>query len=122
CGPGPPVADAKDRSRSAFVAGFFRHLPLNCLDDRLARLDVSGGNRPEAFRRAVRLADHEEFPITDEERTRTDCDRKSRDVEGHGPRHASERDGFIQGPVPRPPRWAMIWKVGLTLVRFLTRI
>src|SRR5206468_1489931 len=78
--------------------------------------------RPEAFRRAVRLADHEEFPITDEERTRTDCDRKGRDVEGHGPRHASERDGFIPGLVPRPPRWAMQRKVGFTPRGFLKRI
>src|SRR5439155_193870 len=75
-----------------------------------------------AFRRAVRLADHEEFPITDEERTRTDCDRKGRDVEGHGPRHASERDGFIPGLVPRPPRWAMQRKVGFTPRGFLKRI
>src|SRR5213596_483371 len=121
-GLGHPVADAEDRSRAAFDAGFLRHLPLNRLDDRFARLDVSGGNRPEAFRRAVRLADHEEYPITDEERTRTDCDRKGCDVEGHGPRHASERDGFIPGPVPRPPRWAMQRKVGFTPRRFLKRI
>src|SRR5438552_10990258 len=116
------VADAEDRTRAAFYAAICRHLPINRLDDRLARLDVSGGNRPEAFRRAVRLADHEEFPIKDEERTRTDGDRKGRDVEGHGPRHASERDGFIPGLVPRPPRWAMQRKVGFTPRRFLKRI
>src|SRR6184192_4864938 len=66
---GHPVADAEDRSRAASDARLLRHLPLDRLDDRLAGLDVSGGDRPQAFRRAVRLADHEEFSIADEERS-----------------------------------------------------
>src|SRR5256712_849785 len=117
-----PVADAEDRSRAAFDPRFLRHLPLDRLDDRLARLDVSGGNRPEAFRRAIRLADYEEIPVPDEERARTDRDREGRDVQGHGPGHASERDGFISGLVPRPPRWAMQRKVTFTPRRFLKKV
>src|SRR3989442_1384524 len=53
---------------------------------------------------------------------RTDGDWKSGDVPGHGTGHASERDGFISGLIPRPPLWAMQRKVTFPPRRFLKKI
>src|SRR5437667_7903584 len=82
---GHAISDGEDRPGLARDARFLLHIALDGLDNRLARLDVSRRERPEAFRRAIRLADHEELSVADQEGARADRDRERRNVEGHDP-------------------------------------
>src|SRR5207244_10205605 len=111
-----------DPPGTAPAAPVLPRVALNGPANRLARLDASRRDRPEALRRAVRLADHEQLPVADQEGARADRDRERRNVEGHGPGQVSERDGFIPGLVPRTTRCAMARKVTFTPRRFLKRI
>src|SRR5207245_4549623 len=114
--------DGEDRPGMARDARFLLHFALDGLDNGLARFDVSRRDRPEAFRGAIRLADHEQLPIADQQGARADRDGERRNVDGHGPGQGSERDGFIPGLVPRTTWCAMARKVTFTPRRFLKRI
>src|SRR5207245_11029472 len=75
---GHAISDGEDRPGTARDARFLLHFALNGLDNRLARLDVSRRDRPEALRRADSLADTETLPVADMEGGRTVRDRQSR--------------------------------------------
>src|SRR3989442_8772018 len=108
------ISDGEDRPGTARDARFLLHFALNGLDNGLARLDVSRRDRPEAFRRAVRLSDHKQLPVADQERARADRDRERRKGEGHGPGQVSDRDGFISGLVPLTALCSMARTVWVT--------
>src|SRR2546426_6882242 len=82
---GHAISDGEYRPGTARDARFLLHFALNGLDNRLARLYVSRRDRPEAFRRDLRLADHQQLPVAYQELARADHDRECTNVHSHDP-------------------------------------